>query len=106
MPGELEELKAIISVGDLAQYVEQDILLNHALAYAVSEINKRRGYEAGDGTAYEPKYRSNVIEGAIWRLGRIGAEGYSSTGENGVSVTWREVPDWLQSVVPKLGVLR
>lgn len=106
MSGELEELKAIISVGDLAQYVDNDILLNHVIAYAISEINKRRGYEAGNGPEYEPRYRSNVIEGAIWRLGRIGAEGYSSTSENGISVQWKEVPEWLQSVAPKLGVVR
>lgn len=106
MAGELEELKAIISVGDLAQYMDNDILLNHALAYAASEINKRRGYDAEGGSEYEPKYRRDVIEGAIWRLGKIGAEGYSSTSENGISVNWQEVPDWLQSVVPRLGVLK
>lgn len=106
MAGELEELKAIISVGDLAQYMDNDILLNHALAYAISEINKRRSYDAENGPEYEEKYRRNVIEGAIWRLGKIGAEGYASTSENGISVNWQEVPDWLGSVVPRLGVVR
>lgn len=106
MTGELEELKAIISVGDLAQYIDNDILLNHALAYAISEINKRRGYEAADGQQYESKYRVNVIQGAIDWLGHIGAEEYTSFSENGVSGAWKEVPSWLQSVVPKLGVLK
>lgn len=106
MAGELEELREIISVGDLAQYMDNDVLLNHALSYAASEVNKRRGYDPGNGPEFEAKYRNNVIEGAIWRLGRIGAEGYSSTSENGVSVTWREVPEWLSSVVPRLGMLR
>lgn len=106
MAGELEELKAIISVGDLVQYMDNDILLNHALAYAASEINKRRGYGAEGGSEYEPKYRRNVIEGAIWRLGKIGAEGYGSTSENGISVNWQEVPDWLANVTPRLGIWR
>lgn len=107
MAGELEELKAILSVGDLARYIENDILLNHALSYAASEINHRRGsVRQTGGLSYEPQYRSNVINGAIWWLGKIGAEGYSATSENGVSVTWREIPEWLQSVIPRLGLGR
>ena len=96
---DLEELKVMLSVGDLARYVENDALLEMALAYAVSEINHRRGFT---GEGYENRYHQNVIEGAIWRLGRIGAEGYSSTAERGITVTWKDVPEWLSSVVPLL----
>ena len=65
MDTELAILKALIANTDLRVYADNDILLNYALDYAVSEVNKRRCY-TGDG--YEAKFRQNVIEGAVWRL--------------------------------------
>lgn len=102
MAGELEQLKALLP-DDLQRYVDDDIRLQFALDVAISKVNERRGY-TGDG--YEERFRTNVLQGAIWWLGKQGAEGYSSTSENGISVNWQEVPDWLGSVVPRLGVLK
>lgn len=102
MAGELEQLKELLPA-DLEQYKDDDIRLQFALDVAVSKVNERRGYR---GEGYEERFRTNVLQGAIWWLGKQGAEGYSSTSENGISVNWQEVPDWLQSVVPRLGVLK
>lgn len=103
MNSELEELRALLLVSDLSQYADNDILLNYAFSYAVSEINHRRGRKETI-PLYEPQYRTNAIQGAIDWLSRIGAEEYASTSENGVSVTFKTTPSWLASVTPRLGV--
>lgn len=102
MAGEAAQLKDLIQGTDLERYAENTAVLEYAVSYAVSEVNRRRGYT---GEGYEPKYRINVIEGALWWLSRRGAEGVSSTNQNGVSITWKEVPDWLKSVIPQLQTL-
>lgn len=94
---EYEVLRRRILGTDLEQFAYNDPMLQYALDYAESEILKRRGSET-----FEAKYRINRIEGAIWYLSRIGAEGTQSVSENGVSVSYQEVPDWLLSVVPLL----
>lgn len=95
---ELETLKAIVSeVDDLSRYAGNDALLNQALSYAISEVNKRRGY---NGQGYEQKFMQNVINGAVDYLSRLGGSEYQSFSENGVSASYREVPSWLISVTP------
>jgi len=94
-------LKALITGTDLARYVGNEALLAYALSWASSEILKRR-----NATVLEDQYLNNQIEGAKYYLSRIGAEGYKSTAENGVTVTWKDVPEWLASVVQKIGVVR
>ncbi|WP_312694112.1 hypothetical protein [Caproiciproducens sp.] len=98
---QLDILKMLITGTDLARYKDNDELLNYALSYAESEILKRSG---SDSLGNE--YLVNQTEGAVYWLSRIGAEGAQSVGENGVSITWQEVPDWLRSVVPRIGVVR
>ena len=97
----VETLKALITGTDLARYAGNDTLLDYALSWASSEILKRR-----NATVLEDQYLVNQIEGAKWYLSRIGAEGYRSTAENGVTVNWQDVPEWLASVVQKIGVVR
>lgn len=97
----IDTLKALITGTDLARYAGNDALLIYALSWASSEILKRRNV-----AVLEDQYSVNQIEGAKYYLSRIGAEGYASTGENGVSVTWLKVPEFLQSVVPRLGVIK
>lgn len=91
-------LKGRIEDTDLAYYADKDSKLKYALEYAMSAINNRRGYEPTSEHPYPNKYKMNVLEGAVWYLGKIGGEGYSSTSENGVSVSWQEIPDWLKYV--------
>lgn len=98
------ELKALISVSDLAKYADNDALITMALNWAASEVNKRRGVEPCGCELVEPKYRYNVLQGASDWLSRIGGEEYQSFSENGVSGTFKEIPSWLSSVIPKLGV--
>lgn len=86
---------------DLEQYIDNDLLLDYALSYAESEIILRRNRDEFE----EKKYFRNKLEGAIWYLSRIGTEGYSSTSENGVSINYKEIPDWLVSVIPRIGVI-
>lgn len=106
MGGDVNTLRAIISVTDLARYADNDVLLEYAVDWAVSEVNKRRGYAPKDcEPEYEPQYRSNVIQGAQDWLGRLGGEEVSSFSENGVSASYREIPSWLQSVIPILGTV-
>lgn len=94
---ECEVLRSRILGTDLEQFAYNDQLLRYALNYAESEILNRRGSDA-----MEPKYQINKLEGAVWYLAKIGAEGAQSVSANGVSVTYKEVPDWLLSVVPLL----
>lgn len=91
---------------DLEIFADNDELIEYALAWAESEINKRRNYRPKEGQPdMEKKYISNKVEGAVFYLSRIGAEGTSSVTENGISVIWKAVPDFLESVVPLLGTL-
>jgi hypothetical protein len=97
----IDTLKALITGTDIDRYAGNDTVLDYALSYAESEILKRR-----NATVLEDQYLNNQIEGAKYYLSRIGAEGYKSTAENGVTITWKNVPDWLQSVVQRLGVIK
>jgi hypothetical protein len=97
---QLDTLKLLIAGTDLKRYKDNGDLLNYALSYAESEILKRRGADA-----LEDQYFTNQIEGAKWYLSHIGAEGTESISENGVAVTWQKVPEWLQSVIPRIGVV-
>lgn len=91
-------LKDRIEGTDLAYYVDKDGKLKYALKYAISMVNNRRGYKPTETEPFEPRFEMNVLEGAVWYLGKIGAEGYSSTSENGVSVSWKELPEWLSTI--------
>lgn len=95
---ELELLIMRIRGTDLEQFLDNTELLEYALNYAKSEILKRRGANELEG-----QYSINQIEGAVWFLSTIGAEGAKSVSENGVSINYKDVPDWLISVVPRLG---
>lgn len=99
------ELKVLLSVSDLARYADNEALLSYAIKWASSEINRRRGYVPKDAERLvEDKYRYNVLQGAMDWLSRIGGEELQSFAENGVSGSYREIPSWLQSVIPRLGV--
>lgn len=91
-------LKDRIEGTDLAYYADKDGKLKYALKYAISMVNNRRGYKPTETEPFEPRFEMNVLEGAVWYLGKIGAEGYSSTSENGVSVSWKELPEWLSTI--------
>ena len=91
-------LKDRIEGTDLAYYGHKDGKLKYALKYAISMVNNRRGYKPTETEPFEPRFEMNVLEGAVWYLGKIGAEGYSSTSENGVSVSWKELPEWLSTI--------
>lgn len=100
MAGEVDELREIIAnIDDLQRYQESEVLLNFAVSNAIDRINARRGYT---GEGYEKKYRSNVINGAIDYLSRLGGGEFSSFSENGVSASYKEVESWLAGVVPLL----
>ena len=99
---QLGTLKMLVSAEtDLARYKDNETLLNYALSYASSEILKRRGTDT-----LEEQYYGNQVEGALWWLSRLGAEGTQSISENGTRITYKEVPSWLQSVIPRLGTVR
>lgn len=91
-------LKDRIDGTDLAYYADKDGKLKYALKYAISMVNNRRGFKPTDNELFEQRFEMNVLEGAVWYLGKIGAEGYSSTSENGVSVSWKEMPEWLSTI--------
>lgn len=91
-------LKDRIDGTDLAYYADKDGKLKYALKYAISMVNNRRGFKPTENEPFESRFEMNVLEGAVWYLGKIGAEGYSSTSENGVSVSWKELPEWLSTI--------
>ena len=95
---QLDTLKALIAGTDLARYSDNKTLLNYALSYASSDILKRRNTDT-----LEDKYLTNQVQGAIYYLSKIGAEGTESVSENGVVTKWKVVPEFLENVVPKLG---
>lgn len=100
----LSQLKAVISVSDLRQYLNNEDLLRYAIEWAISEINSRRNHIPTEEVPFEPRYRNNVVQGATDWLSRIGGEEYQSSSDNGVSVSFKAIPSWLLSVTPKLGV--
>ncbi len=69
---------------DLEMFAGDEAKIIFALEYAASEVNLRSGFSADESMPYLPKYRMNVIEGAIYRLSMIGNEGQSSFSENGM----------------------
>lgn len=97
MAGEVEELKALLPNTDLSRFTEDEPKLRFALHYATSKVNEARNY-IGEG--YDPRYRLNVIQGALDVLENWGGGELSSYGENGVSVSRRETPSWLAGIVP------
>lgn len=98
----IELLKAMITDSDLDIFLEKEGKLLFALNWAINEINNRRDFSPNDKELYPAKYKFNIVQGAVYYLGKIGAEGYKSTSENGVTVTWKDVPDWLASVPPSV----
>jgi hypothetical protein len=100
----LEMLKMLIANTDLEEYIEDDEKLEYAISYAKDEITAR--YGASDFDNVPAKYHRFVIEGAKWYLALVGAEGQSSMTENGVSRTYKETPDWLSHIIPKVGVVK
>lgn len=99
---QLDTLKILVSAEtDLARYKNSDDLLNYALSYAEGEILKRRGADTLEG-----QYLTNQVEGALYWLSRLGSEGADATSENGTQITWKDTPEWLQSVIPRLGTVR
>lgn len=97
---QLDTLKILIDGTDLTRYTGNEALLSYALSYAESEILKRRNADT-----LESQYLTNQVEGAKWYLARLGSEGAASTSENGIAVTWKDVPEWLASVSQKIGVV-
>ncbi|HEX3038155.1 MAG TPA: hypothetical protein VHO94_04080 [Oscillospiraceae bacterium] len=100
MAEQIDTLKALITGNDLDRYKDNAPLLTYALSWASSEILKRRNTDT-----LEDQYLTNQIEGAKYYLSRIGAEGTESVSENGVVVKWSRVPEFLQNVIPKIGVI-
>lgn len=99
----LAQLKIIVAAeSDIARFADNESLLNYALSFAASEIIKRRNPNA----PLEDQYIPNQVEGAKWYLSRMGTEGVASISENGEKTEYSKVPDWLSSVVPRLGVVR
>ncbi len=94
----IASLEARIEDTDLEYYAGKPAKLRYAIDYAISAVNLRRGFSPTEEELFEARFRMNVLEGAAWYLAKIGAEGYASTSENGVSVSWQEMPDWLRQV--------
>lgn len=100
--GALDTLKMLVTADtDLARFASNEALLNYALSFAASEINKRRSSDT-----LEDQYLGNQIEGAKWYLSRMGTEGTVSISENGEQTVYADVPPWLSGVIPRLGTVR
>ncbi|MEG2831897.1 MAG: hypothetical protein RR923_03865 [Bacilli bacterium] len=98
----LAELKVRIMFDEtLKRYTETpyEPLLKSALSYSERRINNKRNTEK-----VEERYIDNQIEGAIWYLNRLGTNGYDSTSENGMSVSYSKCPEWL--LIPAVGTLK
>lgn len=100
----VQTLQERIDDTDLEYYADKPAKLNYALKYAISAINNRCCFEPSGAALFPAKYEMNVLDGAAWYLAQIGAEGYAATSENGVSVSWREMPPWLSSVYGGIAV--
>lgn len=94
----VEILKDRIADTDLAYYSDKEGKLRYALKYAISMVNNRRGFAPTDKEPFEKRFEMNILDGAVWYLSKIGAEGYTSTSENGVTVSWKDMPEWLSTI--------
>jgi len=94
----VQVLKGRIEDTDLAYYSDKENKLKYALKYAISMVNNRRGFTPTEEEPFEKRFEMNILDGAVWYLAKIGAEGYASTSENGVSVSWKNLPEWLSTI--------
>lgn len=97
-------LKMSITNTDLEQYLEDEAKLEYAVNYAKDEIVNRYGVD--DFSKVPAKYDRYVVEGAKWYLAMIGAENQISMSENGISRMYKDTPDWLSHIIPKVGVVK
>lgn len=98
----LAQLKIIVAAeSDISRFADNETLLKYALSFSEGEILKRRGADT-----LEDQYLTNQIEGAVYWLSRLGAEGIEAVNENGTKFVYEKVPGWLQSVYPRLGTVR
>jgi hypothetical protein len=97
------KLIAMIVGTDLEIFTEDSDKLDYAIERSQNAIANRIGCTVAELTA---KYDFNIVEGAIWYLSRIGSEGEIENSEGGVTRRYAEVPDWLKSVLPKVGVVK
>lgn len=96
-------LKVSISNTDLQAYLDDDEKLEYALMFAKNSILARLNSDYVD---VPDKYGIQVIEGAKWWLAREGSEGEIANSENGISRTYKDIPDWLSSIPCKVGVVK
>lgn len=84
--------------------VEDAVLLDH-LQTAVDVVNDRRQYTPTDIDIVEPQYKSIVVEMALVSYNKMGAEGQTYHGENGVNRSY-EVGSMYPDTLLKLIVPR
>lgn len=88
---------------DLGAFTEDNGKLEFAIDFAKGEVANRFGCAVADIPA---KFDANIVNGAVWFLARMGSEGETQNSEGNVSRVYQEIPDWLKSITPKVGVVK
>lgn len=102
MDYKLEVLNLLVNT-DLGIFTEDDAKIDFAIQFAQNEVANRYG----DTVANIPaKYDTNIVNGAVWFLARMGSEGESQNVEGNVTRVYKDMPDWLKTVTPKVGVVK
>jgi len=80
--------------------VEDTVLQDHLLT-AIAVVNDKRQYTSTVDAIVEPQYESIVVEMALCSYAKMGAEGQTYHGENGVNRSYETAmyPDSLTKLI-------
>lgn len=100
----MEELLARLKVRLRFSGTVEDAVLQDHLLSAIDVVNDIRQYTSTDENVVEPQYKSVVVEMALCAYAKMGAEGQTYHGENGVNRSYETAlyPDsLLKLIIPK-----
>lgn len=87
---------------------KDNAVLERAVKRAIKEINRCRKFDATEEKPYDEKYEDMIIPLCITAFSKIGAEGQTSHGENGVTRGYSSGGDYpkemLDEIIPLIKV--
>lgn len=89
-------------------YVTEDDITDE-INFAIFAVNNRRRFEATPSTPFETQYENLIVQLALASITKMGAEGQTSHGENGISRNYDNAgnyPEALLSMIVPLAKAR
>lgn len=97
----MDELLARLKVRLRFSGTVEDAVLEDHLLTAIAVVNDLRQYTSTDEDIVEPQYQSVVVEMALIAYNKMGAEGQTYHGENGVNRSYENAmyPDSIMKLI-------